>query len=580
MGEIEAISAKVAARIERAAQTAYEDLMRRVKAGEDARLATLAVQASFNGDFAGATAAAFTAVLQREVTPGHILALPVGDVVLSQRLHQMNAEMANTVSAVIRTHAQGMQSARDLARHLYDGYNPKDGILRPLEGATRAELPKALKALTDDRLTRSELQRVYEYGQKAASRLKTEAMKAAYMQAFDAWANDGGEKALSRALWVAQREKNRYAANRIAQTELARAHQDKVGREFMADPELSVVQVKMNAMHPLFDVCDYHSGADLFGLGKGLYPKAKAPKPPFHPHCWCRLVSRPDKHASADLAQQQGAVQKYLKSLPPEQAARVLGSRANFERVLRGATVDDVLNESVVKAYHVSRLGQLDLSVASFMAEGGKVAPMKIDIDLRSEAKLNKNDGDARAYVLGNGRRTGNEYLYAYDDASNKVIATHTDNLPNGVSTPAAIKPMLSDSWRRLVFHHNHPNSLPPSAHDLTFLGESEGILSAVVHGHDGSFYKIEPLQRGNVIRSIETASEVARLASRHPEFATMNEDDYLWVIAASRLEALRMAGVIKLFSNVLRNGQAYKSELETMTDLMYSAILNLIGNR
>lgn len=31
--------------------------------------------------------------------------------------------------------------------------------------------------------------------------------------------------------------------------------------------------------------CDLHARTDMYGLGAGMYPKAAAPMPPFHPHC-------------------------------------------------------------------------------------------------------------------------------------------------------------------------------------------------------------------------------------------------------------------------------------------------------
>lgn len=214
----------------------------------------------------------------------------------------------------------------------------------------------------------------------------------------------------------------------------------------------------------------------------------------------------------------------------------------------------------------------MDLSKPSFMAGGGKVAPMKIDIDLRAEAKLNKNDGDARAYVLGNGRQTGYEYLYAYDAKSGKVLATHTDRKINAVSTPDYLEPVLNDRSRSIVIHHNHPNNAPPSIADVLSVGSYGGIEAAFIHGHDGSLYKINPLQRGNIEKATQAMSMAAKIASRSPEFASLSDSEYTWLIGTSRLSALSKAGFIQLSSNVV-----ITEKIKKMTDFLVVAALQSI---
>ena len=104
-------------------------------------------------------------------------------------------------------------------------------------------------------------------------------------EAFNAWTDGAGQDALHRKLKLAQQEKNRYFANRIAQTELARAHQARVAAEFMADETIDLLEVRINPKHPKADICDVHARANLFGLGPGCYPKARTPRPPYHSFC-------------------------------------------------------------------------------------------------------------------------------------------------------------------------------------------------------------------------------------------------------------------------------------------------------
>jgi len=197
---------------------------------------------------------------------------------------------------------------------------------------------------------------------------------------------------------------------------------------------------------------------------------------------------------------------------------------------------------------------------------------MKIDIDLRMAARLNKNDGDARAYVLGNGRKTGNEYLYAYDLITAKVLATHTDGKSNAVGTPNYLEFWLIDKERKIVVHHNHPNNASPSISDVMSVSSYSGIDAAFIHDHDGSFYKMQPLQRGNIEKATKAMSKAARIASRSSDFASLSDSEYAWLIGVSRVSALSKAGCIMLTSNVVMS-----ENIEKMTELMTVAAIQSI---
>jgi len=348
--------------VQRLAAQAQAELMRLI-ANTDALLTVQqakTIQQQFNAAFVELLAArlnAAPATGARDVWDVRMVKeMRVGDVSLSQRLYNNASETAHHVAALVREHAQGKMQARELALRLYDGYDPKDGIQRPLEGAARAKLPHALRQLTANPVDRAALQQVFEQGQRYAQSLKTEPLKAAYLQALKAWERDKGAAALERALSVAHKEKTRYMANRIAQTELARAYQHAVAAEVMADETVSVVQVQMSASHPVFDVCDMHSKADLWGLGPGLYPKGKAPVPPYHPHCRCKL--RPRHTITAAMAREKsGGEVAYLRSLPVDDAVKVAGSRARLQRLLNGEDFDDVVNDGRDALYRLERLG-------------------------------------------------------------------------------------------------------------------------------------------------------------------------------------------------------------------------------
>lgn len=335
---------------------AYEDLMQQIADGTDPRLATERVLVQFRGDYVTQLSEAFSAVLERNVTAGNILHIPVGGVFLSQTLYLHIRQTSLEVAAVVRLHAQGLQSASRLARLLYDGYDPKDGIKRPLEGVARAQLPKGLRELTADPAARQSLQAIYTQLQQAASRTKSEALRASYLELLEAWKRGAGQDVLDKKLWVAEREKTRNMAERIAVTELARAHNTKLAREIMEDESVEVVEIRLNPRHPKPDICDIHAKVNAYGLGAGVYPKAVGPRPPFHPRCWCRATTRPDLSAEGAKLNSE-AVRQYLGSLPPATAASVLGSRERLEAVMGGKDWEAVTQASIRPEYRLGRIG-------------------------------------------------------------------------------------------------------------------------------------------------------------------------------------------------------------------------------
>lgn len=79
-------------------------------------------------------------------------------------------------------------------------------------------------------------------------------------------------------------------AERIARTEAARAWADGFAEKYMDDDSVVAFQWKLASRHPKFDICGLYAEANLYGLGKGIYPKNATPRLPVHPHCLCHLA--------------------------------------------------------------------------------------------------------------------------------------------------------------------------------------------------------------------------------------------------------------------------------------------------
>lgn len=102
--------------------------------------------------------------------------------------------------------------------------------------------------------------------------------------------DEGNKKSIERAIQTAVEEKSRYVAERIARTEAVRARYDAFIARYGEDEDVVAYQWKLGSRHPAEDICDMYAEADLYGLGKGVFPKDAAPENPAHPHCLCHYA--------------------------------------------------------------------------------------------------------------------------------------------------------------------------------------------------------------------------------------------------------------------------------------------------
>lgn len=60
--------------------------------------------------------------------------------------------------------------------------------------------------------------------------------------------------------------------------------------QYAHDPDCVAFKWKLSNRHSCDDICDLYACADLWGMGKGIFPKDKLPKLPVHPNYMCRVV--------------------------------------------------------------------------------------------------------------------------------------------------------------------------------------------------------------------------------------------------------------------------------------------------
>lgn len=348
--EIEALSAD-----------AFSQLLERIRNGEDPQPAIQAIMNDFEPAYREVLAAAFTATLARSVGTSELRDYPIGETTLSRRLYAEAASTAPVVREIVRQHMAGFHDARALSMQIYEGYAfktraglPDDPLQWP---AASPKWPKYMRqAINADPAS---FRTYHGIARRAAGNIKTPGYRAALNEALDALEKGRGDKVLARKLEVAFQERMRYHANRIAQTELHRAYMDKQAEEIMADDSIEVLKFVMSQTHPRTDICDLFSKQDKYGLGPGLYPKDKAPKPPLHPHCRCVLHSKRLLKAK-DARENQASERQYLARVMREEgtakAAQIIGGRAKLAAALTNAPIDAVVNIHRPAPYRLGRV--------------------------------------------------------------------------------------------------------------------------------------------------------------------------------------------------------------------------------
>jgi hypothetical protein len=354
-----ALLAATVAGLDAELREAMADLVGLIRDGVPPRDAVTQVMAGFQGAMAETMAVALSGLLAQSVGTADVMAMQVGAVSLSSRLWAEAAETGEVVQGVVFRHTQGWVDARQLALDLFEGYAFREPGTEPLTMNPRnPKLPKYMReALLPDSAVSDGLARAF--AQLQVDGLKTGALRAAYAQALAALDNvedAAGQALLEKRLQVAFFERMRYFASRIARTELHRAYMNAEAVRLMLDDSVEFVQVRRA---PPADacICSLMAGRDLYGLGAGIYPKAQAPKPPYHPHCRCVVSPRLDLTGRTAQERDPQGDAYFLNRLNQSVAGRVMGSRAKAESVLRGVTPESIANAGRDPAYYIGTVG-------------------------------------------------------------------------------------------------------------------------------------------------------------------------------------------------------------------------------
>ena len=478
------------------------------------------------------------------------------DLTLSKRLYRRSSTIRNEVADTIKQALKTNKTVKGLAKSIFDGYG-KGGII------PEASIPKFLSKLSDINISgeatpeakRKERELLRSVKGKIA-RLDTPYIRAAYNEVAAA-VEDGNEVRLQKAIYSATQEKARYHAERIARTENARAYADGQMNRFLDDEDIVAFQWKLSSRHPRYDICDFYANADLYGLGKGVYPKDKFPRLPAHPHCMCHI--KPMTELDIDVNKRHTNLEQagleYIKSLSKKHQEVLLGVNGR-EQVLTGKETW----QNIARGWTSNTFNARAPVMSQEMPKNTvKLHPPKGD-SINSDYIIDTNVINNKAY-----RDKFNELGYSknitkliYSECIACLNVANGYNRERGIMIDLATKKVGKENigkigsnnvgiyypnndktpTNRYVVIHNHPKNITFSTTDIESYLRSRSVHSAVLIDSRGRVYQIK-----NINRNIDVDKVVNDMKSLYND---IKQYQSTWKAMNSVIQWLVKEGIIE----------------------------------
>lgn len=478
------------------------------------------------------------------------------DLTLSKRLYRRSSTIRNEVADTIKQALKTNKTVKGLAKSIFDGYG-KGGII------PEASIPKFLSKLSDINISgeatpeakRKERELLRSVKGKIA-RLDTPYVRAAYNEVAAA-VEDGNEIRLQKAIYNATQEKARYHAERIARTENARAYADGQMNRFLDDDDIVAFQWKLSSRHPRYDICDFYANADLYGLGKGVYPKDKFPRLPAHPHCMCHI--KPMTELDIDVNKRHTNLEQagleYIKSLSKKHQEVLLGVNGR-EQVLTGKETW----QNIARGWTSNTFNARAPVMSQEMPKNTvKLHPPKGD-SINADYIIDTNVINNKAY-----RDKYNELGYSknitkliYSECITCLNVANGYNRERGIMIDLATKKVGKENIgkigsnnvrvyypnndktpiNRYVVIHNHHKNITFSVTDIENYLRSRSVHSAVLVDSMGHVYQIK-----NINRNIDVDKVVNDMKSLYND---IKQHRSTWKAMNSVIQRLVKEGIIE----------------------------------
>lgn len=422
---------------------------------------------------------------------------------LSTRLHTRGHGVRKEVGDILKATIGKGNTNKKIASELFNR-----GVI------DTAELPQFMDQVAKLPIETSaeEKRKLLRKVQSQVSKRTTAGLRAGYSEVIKA-VEDDNERKLEKAIEVATEEKTRYHAERIARTETARAYADGQVSRYKDDDDIVAFQWKLGTRHPVFDICDFYANADLYGMGKGVYPKDKVPMLPAHPHCMCRLKPIVDGMIDNSTPKENinDGGMDLLKSLSVKEQERLLGvhgrvavleGKARWQDHLRGWDAKDVFkvrtpNEDILEQ-NISKNDRRNFKPHKGISVNPEFLADRREINSKRYLdRINK-----LPYTYETKKALINELLNCLEETNGKnqervaVIDKNTNKTvykrlgeENGNEVG-----ILKSTWENkkdnsLIVIHNHPNNTGFSDQDVNVLITNKAIHGGVIGTGIGNVY-------------------------------------------------------------------------------------------
>ncbi len=422
---------------------------------------------------------------------------------LSTRLHTRGQAVRKEVGDILKSTIGKGNTNKKIASELFNR-----GVI------DTAELPQFMEQVAKLPIDTSaeDKRKLLRKVQSQVSKRTTAGLRVGYSEVIKAVESDN-ERKLAKAIEIATEEKTRYHAERIARTETARAYADGQVSRYKDDDDIVAFQWKLGSRHPVFDICDFYANADLYGLGKGVYPKDKVPTLPAHPHCMCRLKPIVDGMIDNSTPKENinDGGMDLLKSLSVKEQERLLGvhgrlavldGKARWQDHLRGWDNErfrvrtpnvDMLNQPVTRGDRKKiKPMKYTMHTAPYMAEKTKIHGEmmnhvnKLPIDDKLKKVIYAEIQNSINVVKGKDV----EQVGIIDTKTGKVIYEKL-----GIEHDGRV-PIHSDFWdgknkNSTIVIHNHPNNTGFSRGDIYLFLKRNAVKGGIVYTGLGDLYYV-----------------------------------------------------------------------------------------
>ncbi len=422
---------------------------------------------------------------------------------LSTRLHSRGSAVRKEVGDILKVTIGKGNTNKKIASELFNR-----GVI------DTADLPQFMEQVAKLPIDTSaeEKRKLLRKVQRQVSKRTTAGLRAGYSEVIKAVESDNENK-LAKAIEVATEEKTRYHAERIARTETARAYADGRVSRYKDDDDIVAFQWKLGTRHPVFDICDFYANADLYGMGKGVFPKDKVPTLPAHPHCMCRLKPIVDGMIDNSTPKENinDGGMDLIKSLSVKEQERLLGvhgrvavldGKARWQDHLRGWDAKDVFkvrnpNEDILEQ-NISKNDRRNFKPPKKITVNPEFLVDRREINSKRYLdRINKlpYTYETKKAVIGellnclektNGKNQ--ERIAIIDKNNSKTLYQKLGKEnENRVTIPKKIWDKRNNN--SLIVIHNHPNNTGFSRQDVNVLISNKAIHSGVVGTGSGDIY-------------------------------------------------------------------------------------------